>query len=141
MEASRENPSATNTMWLLPVRLFPGVCPQMSCEICRSGEDLATVPGAEGSEVGETLAWSTLPLSRFLFIQSPAQGPSSYLWVGLVIPPSLPQSGGHSGCDQQESLGAHTPPHATTKLRATLALGSLSFPVLWLSAELSSGLC
>lgn len=45
--------SDNNAAWLLPVWLFPRVCPQMSCEICRSGEDLATVPEAEGREVGE----------------------------------------------------------------------------------------
>lgn len=50
-EASMGNPSDTNTTWFLPVWLFPSVCPQMSCEIRRSGEDLATVPEAEGKEV------------------------------------------------------------------------------------------
>lgn len=74
-EASEGNPSGTNTTWFLPVWLFPGVCPQMSCEIRRSGEDLATVPEAEGREVGEALRWSTLSLSRLLFIQSSVQRP------------------------------------------------------------------
>jgi hypothetical protein len=49
-QTSRGNPSDTNTTLILPVWLLPCVCPQMSCEICRSGEDLATVPEAEGRE-------------------------------------------------------------------------------------------
>lgn len=38
----------TQTGGLLPVGLLPSVRPQVSCEICRSGEDLATVPGRDG---------------------------------------------------------------------------------------------
>lgn len=60
-EASKGNPSDTDRTWFLPVWLFPSVCPQMSCEIRRSGEDLATVPEEEGREVGGALGWSTLP--------------------------------------------------------------------------------
>lgn len=86
MKANRDTPPHTNTGQLLPVWLLPSMCPQMSCEVRRSGEDLATVPGAEGREVGEALGWSTLPFSRFL-MQSPASE-ASWLVVGTVMPES-----------------------------------------------------
>lgn len=35
---------------LPPVRLLPGVRPQVSCEVCRSREDLPAVPGEGGGE-------------------------------------------------------------------------------------------
>lgn len=113
MRGGRQGQPLPNTRWLLPVWLFSGVCPQMSCEIRRSGEDLATVPEAEGREVGEALGWSTLPFSRFLFIQSPAQ--RLYTWwqdcharillqyLLFALSPDISQSTGQR--DQHHSLG------------------------------------
>lgn len=106
-EASKGNPSDTNTKWFLPVWLFPGVCPQMSCEIRRSGEDLATVPGTEGREVGEVLGWSTLSLSRFLFIRSSAQRPRQHPYHLLVaLSPDISQSTEQRGRYHALCLGA-----------------------------------
>lgn len=163
MRGGRQGQPLPNTRWLLPVWLFPGVCPQMSCEIRRSGEDLATVPEAEGREVGEALGWSTLPFSRFLFIQSPAQ--RLYTWwqdlscqnptsvSALCLEPrhltkhraegpaSRLRSGGLSGWDQRGSLENVLPTPNTVSNGRNCSAGLTILPSALADQLCSSGFC